>query len=219
MKTDLSAYIDHTLLKPDALISDINRLLEEAEHYSFKGVCVSPYFVEHAKKKIEKSEVLLSTVVGFPFGYSHIRSKIAEVKAAVNDGVDEIDLVLNIAAVKNENWSFVENEIDIFTTETKRKNNKILKLIFETAYLSSKEIITLCNLCNKYNVDFAKTSTGYADRGVSIEDVELLREHLDATVKIKASGGIKNAKFAQELINAGADRLGTSSSVTLVNKN
>ena len=155
-------------------------------------------------------------MIGFPFGYDHVATKIEAISRAVDAGADELDIVVNIPAVKNGDWELIENEIDSYTTTAKLKNNKVLKLILETAYLNSKELKILCNLCLKYNVDFAKTSTGYAPSGADVNDVIAMKQILGDAVQIKASGGIKTKKDARALIKAGASRLGTSSGLKLI---
>lgn len=215
---DLNGYIDHTILKPTATNEQIVNLCNEAHQNHFASVCVPPHYVEKAVKTLSKlkSEVKVATVVGFPFGYDFISAKLETIKRAIDLGASEIDAVININAVKNKNWDYIEDEIDSLTTVTKLKYNKTLKLIFETAYLNEEEIQRLCNLCIKHNVDFAKTSTGYAPEGAKIETVKLMKSVLGDKVKIKASGGIKDRTFAEQLIEAGASRLGTSSGIQLI---
>lgn len=214
----INQLIDHTILKPDVTEGQIEQLCKEAIEYNFAAVCIAPYYLDHAKKLLKDSEVKLCTVVGFPFGYDHITTKIEAIKKALFAGADEIDVVVNISAVKNGDWDIVESEIDSFITATKLKAGKVLKLILETALLTQEELESICNLCIKYNVDFAKTSTGYSTRGASVEDVKIMKKILGDKVGIKASGGIRDMEFAMELIEAGAKRLGTSSGVKLLNK-
>lgn len=213
---NINQYIDHTNLKPTATQEDIKQLCREAIDYNFKAVCIAPYYLDIAKKELLGSNVKLCTVIGFPFGYDHVATKMEAISKAINGGADELDIVINLSAVKNKDWATVENEIDSITTVTKLKGNKVLKLILETAYLNHEELEILCNLCIKSNVDFAKTSTGYAPTGAKLEDVVFMKSILGDKVAIKASGGINDSKFANELIEAGATRLGTSSGKKLV---
>ncbi|MFT4534097.1 MAG: deoxyribose-phosphate aldolase [Saprospiraceae bacterium] len=207
----INQYIDHTNLKPTATQEDIKLLCKEATENDFYAVCIAPYYLDTAKKEILKSNVKLSTVIGFPFGYDHVATKMMAISKAINGGADELDIVINLSAVKNKDWATVENEIDSITTVTKLKGNKVLKLILETAYLNREELELLCNLCIKCNVDFAKTSTGYAPTGAQLEDVLFMKSILGDKVAIKASGGINDSAFAKQLIEAGATRLGSSS--------
>ena len=212
----INQYIDHTNLKPTATQEDIKLLCKEAIENDFYAVCIAPYYLDLAKKELRGSSVKLCTVIGFPFGYDHVATKMAAISKAINGGADELDIVVNLPAVKNKDWTTVENEIDSITTVTKLKGNKVLKLILETAYLNREELELLCNLCIKSNVDFAKTSTGYAPTGAKLEDVVFMKSILGDKVAIKASGGIKDSKFAKQLIEAGATRLGTSSGKKLL---
>ena len=212
----INQYIDHTNLKPTATEEDIKLLCQEAIENDFKAVCISPYYLDLARKELLGSNVKLCTVIGFPFGYDHVATKMEAISKAINGGADELDVVINLSAVKNKDWATVENEIDSITTATKLKGNKVLKLILETAYLNHEELELLCNLCIKSNVDFAKTSTGYAPTGAKLEDVVFMKSILGDKIAIKASGGIKDSKFANELIKAGATRLGTSSGIIII---
>jgi deoxyribose-phosphate aldolase len=212
---NIASYIDHTVLKPTTTITDIQKLCNEAKEYSFAAVCVPPLFVKKAKEFIAGSEVKLATVIGFPFGYSAIEAKVAEIVLAIIDGADELDMVINISAVKNKDWEFLAYELNTVMPIIKAKD-KVVKMIIESGILTDEEIITCCDIYGAAGVDFMKTSTGFAEKGATVEAVQLMRKHLPASVKIKASGGIKNYSFAQQLIDAGADRLGCSSSVQIV---
>ena len=211
----LNQYIDHTLLKPTALITDIERLCNEALEHNFAAVCVPPPMIKTAKKQLQNSAVKVATVIGFPFGYSAIEAKLAETLLAIVDGADELDVVINLIALKNNDWQYLASELNHLLPVIKQ-NNKIIKIIIETGVLTDEEIIRCCELYGVAEVDFLKTSTGYAEKGASVHAVELLRAHLPAHVQIKASGGIKTYQFGKELIEAGATRLGCSSSVQIV---
>lgn len=211
----IAKYIDHTILKPTTTLWEVERICEEAMQYQFAAVCVPPLFVKTAKAVLINSNVKVATVIGFPFGYSAIEAKVAEIVLAILDGVDELDMVINISAIKNTDWQFLANEINTILPLI-RNRNKILKVIIESGVLTDDEIIKCCDLYGAAGVDYVKTSTGYAEKGASVHAVQLIRKHLSDTVKIKASGGIKTYQFAKELIDAGADRLGCSSSISIV---
>jgi deoxyribose-phosphate aldolase len=212
---DLAPLIDHTILKPGILLADIDRICREAVEHKFASVCIPPLFVKHAKEKVSGSSVKVATVIGFPFGYCAVEAKIAEVVLAMVDGADELDVVINFTAVKNKDWALVANEINHLMAIIKSKG-KTIKTIIESGILSHEEIIKCCDLYGAAGVDFVKTSTGYAEKGASVEAVSLMRLHLPDHVAIKASGGIKTFAFAKELVEAGASRLGCSSSIEII---
>ncbi|MEO6733484.1 MAG: deoxyribose-phosphate aldolase [Ferruginibacter sp.] len=214
---NIARYIDHTVLKPTTILADVENVCAEAIHYQFAAVCVPPFFVKKAVEMVFGSNVKVATVIGFPFGYSAIEAKVAEVVLAIIDGADELDVVINISAIKNNDWQFLANEINAILPIIKNKN-KVIKIIIESGILTDDEIIKCCDLYGAAGVDFMKTSTGYAEKGATIEAVQLLRKHLADNIRIKASGGIKNYTFARQLIEAGADRLGCSSSIAIVNE-
>jgi deoxyribose-phosphate aldolase len=212
---NIAAYIDHTILKPTTLISDIEKLCNEAIQYQFAAVCVPPNFVKKAKAFTQGSNVKTATVIGFPFGYSAIEAKIAEIVLAIVDGADELDVVINIAAIKNNDWEYLANEINHLMPVIQQKN-KVIKIIIESGVLTDDEIIKCCELYGAAGIDYLKTSTGYAEKGASVHAVELFKKHLPASVQIKASGGIRDYAFAKQLIDAGATRLGCSAGVAIV---
>jgi deoxyribose-phosphate aldolase len=208
-------FIDHTLLKPTTLLAHVEQLCNEAKQYGFAAVCVPPLFVKKAKEFTAGSNVKVTTVIGFPFGYSAIEAKLAETLLAIVDGADELDMVINIAAIKNNDWEYLANEINHILPVVKR-SDKVIKLIIESGVLTEDEIVKCCGLYGPTGVDFLKTSTGYAEKGATIEAVQLMRQHLPAHVQIKASGGIRTYAFAKQLLEAGANRLGCSASVAIV---
>lgn len=214
---NIAAYIDHTVLKPTTTIAEVEKLCAEAIHYQFAAVCVPPLFVKKSKQLVADSDVKVATVIGFPFGYSAIEAKVAEVVLAIVDGADELDVVTNISAIKNNDWQFLATEINAILPIIKSKG-RVIKIIIESGILTDEEIIKCCDLYGAAGVDFMKTSTGYAEKGATIEAVQLMRKHLADCVRIKASGGIKTYTFAKQLIDAGADRLGCSSSIVIVNE-
>jgi deoxyribose-phosphate aldolase len=210
----IAHYIDHTILKPTTLLSDVEKLCKEALKNNFAAVCVPPLFVKKAKEYCTNSNVKVATVIGFPFGYSAVEAKLAEILLAIVDGADELDMVINIAALKNNDWQYLAHELNHVMTVIRSKQ-KVIKIIIETGLLTHDEIIKCCDLYGMVGVDFLKTSTGYAEQGATVHAVTLMRKHLADAVKIKASGGIRTFVFAKELIAAGADRIGCSASVAI----
>jgi deoxyribose-phosphate aldolase len=212
---NIASYIDHTILKPTTLVGDIEKLCSEAKQYQFAAVCVPPNFVKKAKEFTQGSSVKTATVIGFPFGYSAIEAKIAEILLAIVDGADELDVVINISAVKNNDWEYLANEINHIMPIVKQKN-KVVKIIIESGVLTDDEIIKCCKLYGAAGINYLKTSTGYAEKGASVHAVELFKKYLPTDVQIKASGGIRDYNFAKQLIDAGATRLGCSAGVAIV---
>ncbi|MCX6204246.1 MAG: deoxyribose-phosphate aldolase [Bacteroidetes bacterium] len=211
----LNKYIDHTVLKPTCLVSDIEKLCAEAKQYDFAAVCVPPHFVKLAKEKLLGSDVKVATVIGFPFGYSATEAKIAEIILAMVDGADELDVVANISAIKNGDWSAIADEINHIMPIIRSKG-KVVKIIIESGVLTDDEIIKCCDIYGIAGIDYLKTSTGYAEKGASVEAVALFRKHLPELVQIKASGGIRDYATAKLMIDAGATRIGCSAGVAVV---
>lgn len=212
----IAQYIDHTILKPTTLLSDVEKICSEAKEYGFASACIPPLFVKKAKEFLHGSDVKTCTVIGFPFGYSAIEAKLAEVLLAIVDGADELDIVINIAALKNNDWQYLASEASNLIPLIKEKG-KLVKIIIESGVLTDDEIIKCCELYGAAGIDYLKTSTGYAEKGASVHAVELFRKHLPQSVQIKASGGIRDYEFAKQLIDAGATRIGASASVAIVN--
>ncbi|HMF70542.1 MAG TPA: deoxyribose-phosphate aldolase [Flavitalea sp.] len=212
---NINSYIDHTLLKPTTVISEIQQLCNEASGYSFAAVCVPPPLVTNAVKLLSGTSVKTATVIGFPFGYSNVHAKKAEILQAIKDEAQEVDMVINLVALKNNAWKYLESEIQS-VLEIIRANNKVIKVIIESGILTNEEILKCCDIYGNAGVDFVKTSTGYAEKGATVEAIKLMRSHLPTNVRIKASGGIRTFAFAKELIDAGADRLGCSASIAIV---
>ena len=210
----MNEYIDSTLLKSDATIEDITKLCEDAKKYHFATVCVNPYYVPLAKDLLEDSTVEVCTVIGFPLGASTTNVKVYEAVDAVEAGADEIDMVINIGALKDKEYEYVKNEIEQVRNVL---DGKVLKVIIETCYLTDDEIIKMTEICNDTFVNFIKTSTGFGTRGASIEDIKLINEHKNSILEVKASGGIKTLKDAEKFINLGVTRIGTSNGVKIVN--
>ena len=214
---NLPSLIDHTALKANTSKKDIEKLCEEAKEHHFYAVCVPPYFVQKAGMLLKGSKVKISTVIGFPMGYAATPAKAAEIQKAISDGADELDVVINVAAVKSGDWNFVQNDIKTMAVSVQMKG-KVIKVILETALLNQKEIKKICEICAAAEVNYVKTSTGFNGEGATLEVVELLRNNLPKNIKIKASGGIRTTKQALAMVEAGADRLGTSSGVKIVKK-
>jgi len=213
----IASYIEHTNLSPTLTDRSIDQLVAEAKQYQFFGVCIPPFWVKRAQREIAGNKMALITVAGFPLGYNMTETKLDEIKRAIDNGADEIDVVLNITAFKTGlPWTKIEIAK---CSKLTHDNQKILKVIIETAYLSNEEIVAVCKLCADAGVDFVKTSTGFAPSGAQVDHIKLMRQSLPKDVRIKASGGIKTFEQAKLLIDSGADRLGTSSSVSIVTTN
>lgn len=210
----LSKYIDHTNLKVDARKSDILRLCNEAIEYDFAAVCVHPYYVKYCKEILVNTGIKVCTVIGFPLGQNTTDTKIFETKDAIFNSADEIDMVINIAALKDQKYDYIKNEINEIL---KVCNGKLLKVIIETCYLNNDEIIKITEICNETSTNFIKTSTGFGTRGASIEDIMIINKSKNKNLEIKASGGIKNIDDALNYINLGVSRIGTSSGVEILN--
>ncbi|AKQ47407.1 deoxyribose-phosphate aldolase [Rufibacter radiotolerans] len=211
----LAPYIDHTVLRPDTTQAMVEQLCQEAAQHHFAAVCVPPCFVKQAVAALQDTGVQIATVVGFPLGYQLAKVKFFEAHQALTEGATEIDVVMNIAAFKSGKHDEVMSELQELSTLCHFKN-AILKVIIETALLSPEEIVQVCNLCVEAEADFVKTSTGFAASGAKVEDILLMRSTLPAHIRIKASGGIKTKDAALALVKAGADRIGTSSGVSLL---
>ena len=193
---NIAQYIDHTILKPTTLVSDIEKVCNEAKEYGFAAVCIPPPFVRKAKELLQGSPVKTATVIGFPFGYSVIEAKLAEVVLALVDGADELDIVINLIALKNNDWQYLANEINHLVPVIKEKG-KVVKIIIESGVLTDDEIIKCCELYGAAGIDYLKTSTGYAEKGASVHAVRLFKKHLPPSVQIKASGAIRDYAFAK----------------------
>lgn len=210
---ELNKYIDHTNLKNTATMKDIEKLCNEAIKYKFASVCVYPYYVTLAHNLLKNSNVEVCTVIGFPSGESTTEVKVYEAINAVENGADEIDMVINISALKNKDYDYVKEEIEEIRDSI---DGKVLKVIIETCLLTEEEIIKMTEICNETYVNFIKTSTGFSEYGARVEDVKLINDHKNDILEIKASGGIRDIKTATDMISAGATRLGTSSGVKLM---
>lgn len=213
MNLQLTKMIDHTLLKPEATSEQIKTLCNEAKHYNFKAVCINPQFVSLAKKVLTGSDVLVCTVIGFPLGANSTESKIYEAKDAIKNGADEIDMVIAIGKVKEADFDYIENEIRQIV---KSAAGKTVKVILETALLTDEEIAKASKAASNANAHFVKTSTGFSTRGASLNDIKIMKENIRADVQIKASGGIRSFEDANNYLELGVTRLGTSAGVAIV---
>lgn len=213
---NLNKHIEHTLLKQDAKPEDFIKLFKEAKEHNFLGVCINPAYVKLAKEHLNETDVKIVTVAGFPLGADRSDVKAFETSRAVEDGADEIDMVINVTAIKNQDYDFVVKDIKAVKEACK---NKPLKVILETDLLTKEEIKKACELCIEAKADFVKTSTGFVKNGVGAkaEDVKLMYETVSPYgLKVKASGGIRDKETALKMLDAGAERLGTSSGVKIV---
>lgn len=213
---NLNKHIEHTLLKQDAKLEDFIKLFNEAKAHKFLGVCINPVYVKLAKENLKDNDVKVVTVIGFPLGANRSDVKAFEASKAVEDGADEIDMVINVTAIKNKDYDFVVNDIKAVKAACK---DKPLKVILETDLLEKDEIKKACELCVEAKADLVKTSTGFVKGGVGAkaEDVKLMYETVSPYgLKVKASGGIRDKETAVKMIEAGAERLGTSSGVKIV---
>lgn len=213
---DLNKHIEHTLLKQDAKHEDFLKLFKEAEEYKFLGVCINPLYVKFAKEQLKHTDVKVVTVVGFPLGANRSDVKAFETSKAIEDGADEIDMVINVSKLKDKDYDFVLNDIKTVKTSCK---DKPLKVILETDLLTKDEIKKACELCIEAKADFVKTSTGFVKGGVGAkaEDVKLMYDTVSPYgLQVKASGGIRDKEAAIKMLEAGAERLGTSSGVKIV---
>ncbi len=210
---EYNRYIDHTLLAPEATKKQIEKLCSEAKENHFASVCINPSYVNLASKLLAGSDVKVCTVIGFPLGATLMASKISETKYAILEGADEIDMVINIGRLKDHDDDYVRTEI----AEIKKVcQDKILKVIIECCLLTDEEKVRACQLSKEAHADFVKTSTGFSKWGAKVEDVKLMRETVGPDMGVKAAGGIRDKETMQKMIEAGADRIGTSHGVELV---
>lgn len=210
----IASMIDHTLLKPNATGEMIDKLCKEAKEYEFAAVCVNPYYVSRAKKYLDGTKVKVATVIGFPLGANTKEVKALETKDAIKNGADEVDMVINIGALKSGEYDIVRDDIRAVVESAKGK--AIVKAIIETCLLTDEEKIKACKLAKEAGADFVKTSTGFSTGGATIEDVKLMKDTVGDSLKIKASGGIRDYETAKAMVEAGASRIGASSSIKIV---
>lgn len=211
-KEELFRHVDHTQLKAFATWEDIKKLCDEAVEYNTASVCVPPCYIKRIADTYGE-KINICTVVGFPLGYSTTQAKVREVEQALEDGVSEVDMVVNISDVKNGDYAKVEAEIKALKEACK---DKILKVIIETCYLTEEEKIAMCKAVTNAEADYIKTSTGFGTGGATLEDVILMKNHIGPKVKIKAAGGIRTKEDMETFVQAGCSRLGTSSAVDIL---
>ncbi|NLR92536.1 deoxyribose-phosphate aldolase [Flammeovirga agarivorans] len=209
----IAKYIDHTILAANATSAQIIQLCEEAKQYNFFSVCVNSAYVPLAKEHTNGSEVAVCSVVGFPLGMMDTASKVFEAKTAIENGADEIDMVINIGRLKDGDNAYVENEIRQIKEAI---GDKVLKVIIETCYLTDDEKITASKLSVNANADFVKTSTGFGTGGATYEDIQLMKDAVEGKAALKASGGVRDFETAQKYIDMGVTRLGTSSGIKII---
>lgn len=213
MKMNLASYIDHTILKPQATRADIEKLCQEALKYKFASVCINPKHVRYAAELLEGSSVNVCTVIGFPLGANKSEVKAMEARIAIEEGAREIDMVIDIGAAKEHDFSRVKEDICKVKAEVDR--NHVLKVIIETCLLTDEEKVEVCKVCKEAGADFVKTSTGFSTGGATAEDVALMFKTVKPELKVKASGGIRTREDAEKMIEAGASRLGTSAGIAI----
>lgn len=214
---DFAKMIDHTILKADATKKDVKKLCMEAMKYGFHSVCVNSSFVYYCAQLLKDSEVKVCTVVGFPLGAMSTDGKVGETLSAIDDGAGEIDMVIHVGMIKSRDWDYVKQ--DIASVVEAAGDRAIVKVILETCLLTDDEKEYACRICKEAGADFVKTSTGFSTDGATIEDVALLRKTVGPVMGVKASGGIRTLETARAMVRAGADRLGTSSGITIVEGN
>lgn len=206
--------IDHTILNPQATLEDVDNLCKEAAECGFCSVCVNSSFVYYCAEKLKNTHIKVCSVVGFPLGAMSTDGKAAETKAAVRDGADEIDMVVHIGMIKSGNWEYVKE--DIAAVVAAAGEGVIVKVILEMCLLSEEEKIRACEICKEAGADFVKTSTGFSTGGASVEDVRLMRKTVGAEMGVKAAGGIRTIEDVKTMVEAGADRIGTSAGVAII---
>ncbi|WP_105994357.1 deoxyribose-phosphate aldolase [Staphylococcus simulans] len=210
---DYAKYIDHTLLKPDTTVDQIDKLIDEAKEYKFKSVCINPTYVKHAAEALKDSDVLVCTVIGFPLGANTSEVKAFEVEDAVKNGADELDMVINIGALKDGRYDEVQKDIEAVV---KAADGHTVKVIIETVLLTEKEKRKASELSKAAGADFVKTSTGFAGGGATVEDVKLMKEVVGDDLEVKASGGVRNLEDFKAMLDAGATRVGASAGVQII---
>lgn len=213
MMKNYNQMIDHTILKPDATKAMVQKIIDEAIEYQFASVCVNPCYVAYCASQLQDSDVKVCTVIGFPLGASTSATKAFETSEAIKNGADEVDMVINIGALKDGNQDLVFNDIQAVV---KAAQGKTVKVIIETCLLNDEEIITACKLAKKAQANFVKTSTGFSSGGAKAKDVALMKATVKDELEVKASGGIKTKADLQAMVEAGASRIGTSAGVALV---
>lgn len=215
MSNKLAKYIDHTQLKPDTTKDQIQKLVEEAREYDFASVCVNPHWVSYCYENLKETTVKVCTVIGFPLGANSTAVKAFETEQAIKDGATEVDMVINVGELKSGNDDLVKADIEAVVNAAKGK--ALTKVIIETALLTNDEKVRACQLAKEAGADYVKTSTGFANGGATVEDVQLMRETVGAEIGVKASGGVRDLEGMNAMIEAGATRIGASAGVDIIN--
>lgn len=210
----IAKYIDHTILKPDTTREAVIKVCEEAKEYGFFSVCINPYYVSLVSDQLKESDVKVTSVIGFPLGASISEVKAIEATKAIADGADEIDMVINVAALKNKEYNYVLEDIKAVVEACKGK--ALLKVIIETCLLTEEEKVKACELSVEAGADYVKTSTGFSTAGATPEDIALMRKVVGPEIGVKASGGVRSTADAEAVIQAGASRIGASASIAIV---
>lgn len=210
---NLAKYIDHTALKPETTVKQIDQLIEEAKAYNFMSVCVNPTHVKYAADKLNGTDVLVCTVIGFPLGANTPDVKAFETKSAISNGAGEVDMVVNIGAVKDANYDLVREDIKAVVDAA---GDVTTKVIIETCLLTDEEKVRVCEIAKEVGADFVKTSTGFSSGGATVEDIQLMRKTVGADMGVKASGGVRSYEDVKAMIDAGATRIGASAGVQIL---
>lgn len=210
---DIAKYIDHTCVKVDASNEDIKQVCDEAIQYGFHSVCVTPYRVKDVKKNLQETKIAIIAVIGFPFGFTSTATKVSEATEAVSNGATEIDMVININAIKDKQWEFVFNDIQAVVNSIPSIS---VKVIMETGFLTQEELFEACKVAERAGARFVKTATGYGPRGAELHDISIMKEAIGDRLEIKASGGIHDFETAMVMLESGADRIGSSSGLEII---
>jgi deoxyribose-phosphate aldolase len=213
---NIAKYIDHTILKPEATVEDVKKLCKEAREYNFASVCVNGCYANLVSTELTGSDVLTCVVVGFPLGAMTKEAKAFETSDAIKNGANEIDMVINVGALKDKNYTLLKEDIEAVVNAAKGK--AIVKVIIETCLLTDEEKVKACEISKEAKADFVKTSTGFSNSGATKEDIALMRKTVGDDLGVKASGGVRDYTTAMEMINAGASRIGASASIAIVNE-
>lgn len=214
---DVAKYVDHTLLKPQASWEDVRKVCDEAKQYHFASVCVNPSYIRFVAEQLSGSGVAPCVVVGFPLGATAPEVKAEETNRVISDGAKEVDMVINVGAIKSSDWNLVRRDVEAVVNAA--RGRALVKVIIETCLLTGEEKVKACAVSKEAGADFVKTSTGFSTGGATVEDIRLMRQTVGAVMGVKASGGVKTFADAVAMINAGATRLGTSSGAAIVNGN
>ena len=213
---DIAKYIDHTILKPEATVEEVKKLCKEAKEYNFASVCVNGCYSKLVSTELAGSDVKTCVVVGFPLGSMTKEAKAFETTDAIKNGANEIDMVINVGALKDKNYDLLKDDIEAVVNAAKGK--AIVKVIIETCLLNDEEKVKACEISKEANADFVKTSTGFSTGGATKEDIALMRKTVGESLGVKASGGVRDYKAAMDMINAGASRIGASASIAIVSE-